>query len=152
MAKPVAPDFEKLARETVTSRLKGMPADTAAEAAAAVAGKIVIAAASGKERPQDPHLMVAGVCRGVMSGMLLIEKDLVQTAVELVKSMAHLGAETHLDPTELMTWAMEAVAEVCALGHPDLGASVREALEHNFIGTGEVFGGLLLKAAKDRQP
>ncbi|MCX5793973.1 MAG: hypothetical protein NTY77_00570 [Elusimicrobia bacterium] len=152
MAAPDSPDFEKLARETVTGRLKGIPGEAAAETAAAVAKKIIIAAVADTTRRQDPHLMITGVCRGVMSGMLLIEKDLVLTAVELVKSMAHLGQEAHLDPGDLMTWAMEAIAEVCVLGHPEVGANVREALEHNFIGTGEVFGGLLVKAAQDRHP
>ena len=87
-----------------------------------------------------------------MAGMLLIEKDLVATSVELVKSMAHLAQETHLDPADMMTWAMEAIAAVAVLGNSDLRANVREALEHNFMGTGEVFGELLAKAAEDRRP
>ncbi|MBI5241893.1 MAG: hypothetical protein HY926_15580 [Elusimicrobia bacterium] len=147
MTEPDSYDFEKLAREIITSRLKDIPADTAAAAAAEVASKIIVAGVTSTAKRQDPHLTVAGICRGVMSGMLLIEKDLVATAVALVKSMAHLALETHLDPADMMTWAMEGIAAVCVVGHGDLKANVREALEQNFMGTGEVFGELLAKAA-----
>ena len=152
MAAPETYDFEKLAREIITSRLKELPAEAAAAAAAEVASKIIVAGVASTGRRQDPHLTVMGVCRGIMAGMLLIEKDLVATSVELVKSMAHLAQETHLDPADMMTWAMEAIAAVAVLGNSDLRANVREALEHNFMGTGEVFGELLAKAAEDRRP
>jgi hypothetical protein len=142
-------DFEKLAREIITSRLKETPAEAAAEAAAEVASQMIIAGVASTSQRQDPHLTVTGVCRGVMSGVLLIEKDLVLTSVELVKSMAHLAQETHLDPADMMTWAMEAIAAISIMGPPDLGSSVREALEQNFMGTGEVFGELLAKATED---
>ena len=148
MSAPGAHDFEKMARELITSQLKTSPAATAAE----VASKIIVTGVTKTSPRPDPHLTVTGVCRGIMSGMLLIDKDLVVASVELVKSMAHLAQETHLDPAEMMTWAMEAIAAVSVLGPPDLGASVREALEHNFMGTGEVFGKLLAKAAEDRRP
>ena len=145
-------DFEKLAREIITSRLQGIPAEATAAAAAEVASKIIVAGVASTAKRQDPHLTVTEVCRGVMSGMLLIEKDLVAASVELVKSMAHLAQETHLDPAEMMTWAMEGIAAISVMGHQDLKANVREALEHNFMGTGEVFGELCAKAAAQRDP
>lgn len=150
MAEPDSYDFEKLAREIITSRLADIPAETAASAAAEVAAKIIVAGVLSTSKRQDPHLTVSGICRGVMSGMLLIEKDLVATSVALLKSMAGLAAETHLDPAEMMTWAMEGIAAVCAVGHEDLKADIREALEQNFMGTGEVFGEVLAKAARPK--
>jgi hypothetical protein len=147
MAEPDTYDFEKLAREIVVSRLKDIPAEAAAGAAAEAAAKIIVAGVTSTAKRQDPRLTVSGICRGAMSGMLLIEGDLVATAVALVKSMAQLAVETHLDPADMMTWAMEGIAAVCMVGHGDLKTSVREALEQNFMGTGEVFGELMAKAA-----
>ena len=152
MAAPDTDNFEKLTREIIKSQLKESPAETAAAAAADIASKIIVAGVTKTSRRQDPHLTVMGICRGIMSGMLIIDKDLVATSVELVKSMAHLAQETHLDPSEMMTWAVEAIVAVSILGHPDLRADIREALERNFMGTGEVFDGLLARAAEDRRP
>ena len=143
-------DFEKLAREITTSRLRG--ADGAPAAAAAIASQIIVAGVASTVCRQDPHLTVMGVCRGVMSGMLIIEQDLVATPVELLKTMASLAQETHLDPADLMTWAMEAIAAVIVMCHGDVQLQVREALEQNFMGTGEIFGELCAKAAAQRKP
>jgi hypothetical protein len=152
MSAPGTPDCEKLTREVVTRRLKNTPAEAAAAAAAEIAQKAIVERLPVQSQRHDPHLTVTGACRGVMSGMLLIDKDLILTSVELVKSMAPIAQETRLDPADMMTWAMEAIAAISLMGPPDLGTNIREALEQNFMGTGEVFGELLAKAAKSRRP
>ena len=80
MDNPDGYDFEKLAREITMTRLKDVSAETAAATAAEVASKIIIAGVASTGKRQDPQLTVTGVCRGVMSGVLLVE------------SLAQLGA------------------------------------------------------------
>ena len=74
-----------------------------------------------------------------MGGMLLLEKDLPRTAVSILSQMGAVAGETHQDPTELMTWAMEGIAPVAKLAGETACYAVREAIEAAFMGAGEVF-------------
>lgn len=134
-------DFEKLGKEIVVNRFKDLedPYALAGEAAR----KIAVAAVTSTRDRQDPHVTVAAACRGVMGGMVLIEKDLPKTAVALLSQMAAVADEAHLDPADCMTWAMEGIAPIAKVAHggPD---EVRAAIEENFMGAGEVFDNLLL--------
>ncbi|MBI3564181.1 MAG: hypothetical protein HY079_03180 [Elusimicrobia bacterium] len=134
-------DFEKLGKEIVVGRLREV-ADPYALAGEA-ARKIAVAAVTSTRGKQEPKVTVAGVCRGVMSGMVLIEKDLPKTAVALLTQMAAVANETGLDPAECMTWAMEGIAPVVKTAHSHDGDRVRAAIEENFMGAGEVFDSIL---------
>jgi hypothetical protein len=129
-------DFEKLGKEIVVSKLQGVedPYALAGEAA----HKIAVAAVAGTRSRQSPEVTLAAVCRGVASGMVLLEKDLPRTAVSLLGQMAIVAQETNLDPADCMTWAMEGLAPVAKLsaGGPD---AVRAAIDEQFMGAGEVF-------------
>jgi hypothetical protein len=149
MAESAEYDFEKLAREITASRLKEVV--QAPAAAAEIASRIIVSGIASTKQRQNPRLTVLGVCRGVISGMLLGEKDLVATSVEILKKMAHLAQETHQDPADMMTWAMEGIAGVVVIAGPDIKLLVREALENNFMGTGEIFGELCAKAEASRR-
>ncbi|MDD5656775.1 MAG: hypothetical protein PHF00_05915 [Elusimicrobia bacterium] len=138
-------DFEKLTREMVAAKAAKSPA-TAAE----IAVRTIISGVPSTRERQDPRLTVVGVCRGAMSGMLLLEGDLVATAVELLRAMGQLSLTAHLDPADLMTWAMEGVASVVGMGAPILKSQVRDAIESNFMGAGEVFDGLCEKGGAGR--
>ena len=146
MPDPSEYDFEKLAREIVTARLKDI--QDAPTAAAEIADKIIVSGVQSTRVRQDPRLTVTGACRGVMSGMLIIEKDLNATALALINSMAHLAQEIHTDPADMMTWCMAGIAPVVMMGHPDLKSAIREAIEERFMGAGEIFGQLCEKAEK----
>ncbi len=139
-------DFEKLAREITSARLRGL--EKAPAAAGEIAAKIIIAGVQSTKARQDPRLSVISVCRGVLGGMLLIEGDLPAASVEILQQMAHLAQELHLDPADMMTWAMEGFASVVVLGHSDLGPRLRDAIEHKFMGAGGVFDELCQKAAR----
>lgn len=138
-------DFEKLARAITSDRLKDL--DNAPAAAAEIASKIIISAVNSTQSRQDPHLTVAAVCRGVMSGILLIEKDLPQTAGQLLLIAAHLAQELHLDPQELMTWSMEGISDVAVLASEQVRAAIRDQIDEKFMGAGAVFGQLCDAAA-----
>lgn len=133
-------DFEKLGQEIVSERMKDV------ESPYALAGEVVRlvavpAVASTRDR-QDPRHTLAGVCRGVARGMLLLERDLAKTTVAILIETAAIAQETHLDPAECMTWAMEGLAPVCRLA-PGGHERVRDAIEEHFMGAGAVFEGLV---------
>ena len=137
-------DFEQLAKEIVMEKLKDA-ADPPA-AAAEVAHKIAVSALAGTIGQQDPRVTVAAACRGVMAGMLIIEKDLPRTAVALLAKMALIAQESNLDPADCMTWAMEGIAPVVRLAPSSAGDAVCAAIDENFMGAGEVFQGILRTA------
>lgn len=130
-------NLEKLAREITVERLKGVQDPPAA--AGEVARSIAIKAIAGTQARQSPRDSVAATCRGLMSGMLLLEKDLPRTAVSILSRMGEVAHETHQDPAELMTWAMEGIAPVAKMSGESVRASVEDAIEHAFMGAGHVF-------------
>ena len=137
-------DFEKLAKEIVVEKLKD--AADAPALAAEVAHKLVVAGIAGAGARQEPRMTVAAACRGVMSGMLLIEKDLPKTAVALLTKMALIAQQSNLDPAECMTWAMEGIAPVVKLASGVAAEAVAAAIEENFMGAGQVFEDILRTA------
>ncbi len=134
-------DLEKLGKEIVVTRFKDVedPYGLAGEAAR----KIAVAAVTSTRDKQEPRVTVAAACRGVMGGMLLIEKDLPKTAVSLLEQMAGVANETGLDPAECMTWAMEGIAPVAKLAQGAGSDAIRAAIEEHFMGAGEVFESIL---------
>ncbi|MFA6003784.1 MAG: hypothetical protein WC881_06925 [Elusimicrobiota bacterium] len=141
-------DFKKLAQEIVSARLKDIAA--APDAAAEIACQIIVSGVQSTRQRQDPRLTVMNTCRGVMSGMMLIDQDLGAAAVAILKSMANLAQELHLDPAQTMTWAMEGIASVVILGAGDLQLRVTEAIDENIMGAGAVFVELCAQAKAER--
>ncbi|NNN04553.1 MAG: hypothetical protein HKL90_01495 [Elusimicrobia bacterium] len=140
-------DFEKLAQEIVLERLRDLPNPPAA--AGEIALKIAVPAVTSTRLRQDPRLTVSATCRGVMRGMLLLEKDLGETAVSLLNQMAAISQEADLDPAECMTWAMEGMAPICRMADSHVQDAVSRAIEEHFMGAGEVFQQLIQSAPRD---
>ncbi|MBI4376405.1 MAG: hypothetical protein HY549_08140 [Elusimicrobia bacterium] len=136
-------DFEKLSREIIVGQLKDSP--NAPSAAAELARQMIIKGVLGTQVRQDPRLTVSAVCRGVLSGILLIEKDLPQTAVEVLSQMSAISQEVPLDPGDLMTWAMEGMAQVAQTAGGAAQSAIQEHLEERYMGTGVVFSSLCRK-------
>jgi hypothetical protein len=130
-------NLEKLAKEIVVDRLKGVEDPPAG--AGEVARKIVSQAVNGTASHQAPHETVKAVCRGLMSGMFLLEKDLPRTAVSILGQMSLVAGETHQDPAELMTWAMEGFAPIVSLAGGHVRDDVATAIDASYMGAGEVF-------------
>ena len=74
-----------------------------------------------------------------MSGMLLLEQDLPRTAVSILNQMGAVAQETHQDPAELMTWAMEGFAPVAKLAGGHAREDIERAIDSEFMGAGQVF-------------
>ncbi len=130
-------NLEKLAKEIVIERLKGV--DDPPAGAGEVARKIVSSAVNGTAAHQAPHESVKAVCRGLMSGMLLLENDLPRTAVAILSQMSVVAGETHQDPAELMTWAMEGIAPIVSLAGGTMRDDVAAAIDSSFMGAGDAF-------------
>ncbi|MDX6770401.1 MAG: hypothetical protein SF051_12775 [Elusimicrobiota bacterium] len=137
-------DFEQLAKDIVTSRLK--EAGEAPAACAEVARKMIVSGVTSTGAKQDPRRTVIGVCQGVMGGALLLEKDLAAIAIALLSEVAAMADELHLDPSEMMTWAMEGIARVCHVSGALAESSVQDAIEAKFMGAGEAFSALCREA------
>ena len=134
-------EFEKLAKEIVLSRLKDAP--DAHALAAEVAKQIAVTAVTSTREKQDPQVTVTASCKGVMEGIMVLEKDMPKTAVALLQMMATIAQEANLDPGECMTWAMKGIAPICKLTTGPIRDSVQAAIEENFMGAGQVFSDIL---------
>lgn len=134
-------DFEKIGKDFVLERFKDAadPYTLAGEAVRRIA-------VAGAREQSDPRASVAAACRGVMSGMLLLEKDMPKTAVALLSQMALVAQEASLDPSACMTWAMEGIAPICKLAPDGMGDKVRAAIEARFMGAGDIFERILRTA------
>lgn len=129
-------DFEKLAYEIVSSRLK--EAEDAPSAAGEIAKAMTVKGVAGTRGKQDPRATVVAVCRGTMRGLLILEKDLPAAAVAVLGHMGEVANDSGLDPADCMTWAMEGIAPVAKLS-PAGPDPIRAAIEEKFMGAGEVF-------------
>ena len=131
-------DFEKLAREIVAGRLAGL-AERAPETAAEITRRILISALQSTLTRQDPRQSVSAVCRGALGGLMLIDQDLAKAAPLILKELHAVSQEVPLAPEDLMTWAMEGLAEVAVVSGKQTEYSMHSAIEGSFMGAGEVF-------------
>lgn len=140
-------NFGQLTKEMIVSRLKEI--SDAPGVAAEIARKTIIAGVRATQASrQDPRETVEEICMGAMSGLLLIEKDLPEGAVRILHSMSEASHELHLDPSEMMTWAMAGIARISALVGPDTRWQIRCAIQEAYMGAGEVFDRLCQEAER----
>jgi|CXWL01.1.fsa_nt_gi hypothetical protein len=130
--------LEKKSKEAVVETLKNSEDAPAAagELARRLATREIIA---GVAAAQPPRECVIAVCKGLMAGMLLLEKDLPNTALAILNQMAVVAEETNQDPAEVMTWAMEGIAPVAKLAGEAARFAVQDAIATSFMGAGEIF-------------
>ncbi len=133
-------NFEKLAREIVMSKLKSL--DKPAETAAQVAEKIMVAAVKSTGERQHPMVTIIKVCRGSMSGIVIIDKDLTGAALALLKKVMIVSDQLKLDPESVMTWFLEGIAEVTPMVGSDIRNNIQYKIEEEFLGAGEIFSKL----------
>lgn len=134
-------NFGQLTKEMIVNRLRD--ASNAPEAAAEIAKKTIIAGVKSTQAAgQSPKETVKEICYGAMSGLLLIEKNLPQAAVFILRDMAEISNELRLDPSELMTWAMGGIAKIAAVVPREASYDIRAKIDEEYQGVGEVFGKL----------
>ena len=138
-------DFEKLAREITAERLRDLSGAPAA--AAEIAAKIIASAVNSTKDHHGERITVVGVCRGVMTGLVMIDKELPDAAIAILQRMTTLAQELHLDPMETMTWAMEGIAAVAVVSQAEAKNAIRGRIDERFMGAGEIFGRLCEEAS-----
>lgn len=132
-------DFEQMAKDIVTDRLKSVAPDEVPSVSADIVRDIVVSGVASTGAKQDPRMTVSGTCRGAMGGLLLLEKDLPSAAVAILAESAAIANETGLDPGDMMTWAIEGIAPVARMAGSNVEGAVQEAIEAKYMGAGEAF-------------
>ena len=131
-------NFGQLTKEMIVSRLRDI--QDAPAVAAEIAKKTIVAGVkSTQSSAQSPQETVQEICSGTMSGLLLIEKDLPRGAVEILRCLAEAAQELHIDPSELITWAMQGIAKITPFVTPEMRLNICCAIEEAYQGTGEIF-------------
>ncbi len=150
MPSPQEFNFEDLARQIAVARSEEI--GRSPEAAAQICIEIIIPAVTSTRERQDPRLTVSAVCRGVMGGLFMKEKDFAPPCVEILKAMAALSHKIQIDPADMMTWAMEGLAAIAILAPLETRSQIQSAIDENFMGAGAVFNELCEKAKQALKP
>ena len=138
-------NFGQLTKEIIVSRLQDIA--TAPDVAAEIAKKTIVSGVRGTAGSgQSPQETVEQICLGAMRGLLLIEKDLPRGAGQILKRMSEAATELHVDPNDLMTWAMRGIAGIAPMISDEIQWKIREQIEEDFQGAGEVFSRLCVEA------
>ncbi len=138
--------FDKLTREMVTSLLKGMP-DAPAQAAM-LAKQAIVRTLGESQGASDQGEIVRQICFGMMGGLLLLDESLPKGAVSLLRSMAEAAQEVHVDPTRMLTWAVEGIARIARTAPPAVVGIMEEDIESCFEGAGKMFAEFRAKHEK----
>lgn len=133
-------NFGKLTKEMIAGRLK--EAADAPRVAAEVVKRTIVAgvrATQASTTKQDPQRTVVEVCRGAMTGLMLIDKDLVAGALAILGRLAEAAQELGLDPQELLTWALQGFAKLAPAAPRDVIYKMRLEIDKAYMGAGDLF-------------
>jgi hypothetical protein len=130
-------DFEKLSREIVLSRLKAP--DAGPGEFSVIAKKTMLAALASTHFKQDPRLTVRSICRGLVGGVFLSDANVADAASQLLSVLSEVGQEASIAPSDLMTWAMEGIAEIARMAPPGTQTAIADKIESTFHGAGPIF-------------
>lgn len=138
-------ELEKAVRETVVSSLKTSAAAPAA--AADLASRAIRDALTGGMSAENAFI---GAVQGALSGLLLLEQNLPESSVLLLKAVNEAAQQSNVDPMEAMTWSLTAMARVAVLGAEEVKYAIRTRLDQSFTDCGSLFIDLCQKAAGPR--
>jgi len=136
------PDYEKQAREAVTSALGQISSGWPEKAALVTCQQISHAAQVAK----DPRAAVVAVCRGAMSGVLLSNQSLPDTVLKVLQALPDTSLMMRSGAEALMSWVMEGVADVTPLAGPEIRDAISAKIDEKFMGAGAVFDAFCEKA------
>lgn len=86
-------------------------------------------------------------CHGAMSGLVLIDKDVIAGAVEVLKALVQMIQERSGDPMKTMGYALDGIARIASAVPKEKIAEMSTQIEATFMGAGEEFSN---RAAKYR--
>lgn len=141
MAETPSTDFEKQAREAVTAGLANAAGPTTVQITCQC---ITRAAQSGA----DPKKAVVAVVKGSMGALILANKDLPDTAIKLLDSLATMSLFSRVGPEEVMSAVLEGIAAVTPMTNRQVRDSLYAKIDERFMGAGQVFDDFCEKAKK----
>lgn len=142
-------DFDDLTRAMVAERCRG--AKDAAELAANIACQTIVAGLKGVRAAggeQGAAESVRLVTKGMLTGLVTADLDFVEASVFLLQRLSDAAEKTGIDPAEMMTWAMEGMAEQSAILSADRVGALEAAVDQKFMGAGSMFSALCNKARR----
>lgn len=143
------PDYEKQAKEAIQAVWAQDQTVDPAKAAQITTSHIAHAARLSK----DSRKAIVDVTKGALAGMLLTNQDLPETALQILKSLMNISLVTRADPSEIMNWVLEGIAEVTPSAGMATRSAIHNKIEAEFMGTGQTFSQLCDKAlAKSQTP
>lgn len=134
----------QLTKEMIVAQLREAK-DAPAFAADIVKQTILASIPSIKASGRQPKDSIEEICFGAISGLLLIEKNLPRAAVLILGKMAEISQKVGIDPSELMTWAMEGIARIAPMTTIQILEDTRTLIEHEYMGAGGIFYSLCQK-------
>ena len=143
--------FDDLTRVMVAEQCRGQK--DAAERAAAIACQTIVAGLKGTRAAgamQGPADSVRLITKGMVTGLVTADLDFVEASVVLLQHLSDAAEKAGIDPAEMMTWAMEALAEQSAILPADRVNVLEAEVDRNFMGAGSMFSALCNKARKAR--
>ncbi|MFA6319201.1 MAG: hypothetical protein WC943_17445 [Elusimicrobiota bacterium] len=78
-------------------------------------------------------------CHGVLSGLVLLDKDIKVGAIETLKGLTAILQERSGDPMRTMCYALEGIARIGTSVAPGVLSDIRDDIEAEFMGAGEQF-------------
>lgn len=126
----------QLTKELVAAKLRVMD-DPCAVAAEVVRTTISVALRGRPEHKDTWPAIIKDASQGGITGLLLAEYNLNKGAVLMMRAIAEIANENHMDPTEAMRAALEGIADLKRFILPDRMAELRSAIDAEFMGAGE---------------
>jgi len=89
--------------------------------------------------------VIANVCHGAMSAVILVGASLPQSAMNTVQAVGHIVQERSGDPMKTMTYAFEGIARVAPVASRDDIAKITNDIDSQLMGAGQIFSDLVMK-------
>ncbi|MBI4346000.1 MAG: hypothetical protein HY553_04055 [Elusimicrobia bacterium] len=126
----------QLTKELVAAKLRVMD-DPCAAAAEIVRTTISVALRGMPEHKDAWPAVIKDASQGGITGLLLAEHNVNKGAVLMMRAIAEVASEHHMDPTEAMRAALQGIADLKRFILPERMAELQSAIDSEFMGAGE---------------
>lgn len=137
----------QLTKELVAAKLRAM--DDPCTAAAGIVRATVHVALAAPLDPAGQGQVIEEACKGGVTGLLLAEQNLAKGAVAILRHVAEVAGERHVDPTLAMESALRGIADLKRFVLPERMEELKNAVDAEFMGAGEFLRLALAAKAKE---
>lgn len=138
-------EFEQWVHDGIIGPLA--KAENIPAAALAQARQAIAFAAKDPQIWRIPKDAVAAVAHGTLRGLMLLDQNLTDVAVPLMRNLLEAAQDCALDPAETIGGALEGIAQIAALLPVETQNDIRERIDEAFMDTGAAFIDLLHQAS-----